>query len=232
MTHDSARYAVLWADPFVSHESSLRRSLRFLAVLGLHVAAVVGMAELATRPAVRETVKELYVRLVELPPPAPEQPVAQEAKPPPVAKKEVVRKPEPPPILAAAAEAPSMASFVVPPPPPAPLPIQAAPPPPLAPLAPMPVVAARFDADYLHNPKPIYPPASRRLSEEGTVTLRVRVSAEGATLAVELRQSSGYPRLDEAALDAVRRWRFVPARQGAEAIESWVAVPIAFKLEQ
>jgi len=231
MTHDSARYAVLWADPFVSHESSLRRSLRFLAVLSLHVAAVVGMAELATRPAVRETVKELYVRLVELPPPAPEQPVAREAKPPPVAKKEVVRKPEPPPpILTAAAEAPTVASFVAPPQPPAPsAPIPAATP---TLAATQPVTAARFDADYLHNPKPIYPPASRRLSEEGTVALRVRVSAEGATLAVELRKSSGYPRLDEAALDAVRRWRFVPARQGAEAIESWVAVPIAFKLEQ
>ena len=90
---------------------------------------------------------------------------------------------------------------------------------------------AGFDAEYLHNPKPVYPWAARRRGDEGRVTLRVRVSAQGAALAVEIAGSSGSSLLDEAALDAVRRWRFVPARRGNEAIESWVSVPIVFRID-
>jgi protein TonB len=229
MFSDTYPASSLWTDPCTVGESLPRRCLRFLVVLGAHVAVIAGGVELASRPEVRQAVEQIYVRLVEAPPPK-ALPVAQEVKPMPVERKPVVRKPEPPPpILTAAAEAPSTSGFAVAPQPPAPpvaAPLQAAPQP-----APQAVTAARFDADYLHNPKPVYPTVSRRRAEEGTVLLRVRVSAEGAALAVELRNSSGYPRLDEAAQDAVRRWRFVPARQGSEAIESWVAVPIAFKLE-
>lgn len=228
---DTTLAAPPWADPCTAGESLPLRGMRFLAVLGAHVAVIAGGVELASRPEIRQAVEQIYVRLVELPPPPPQAPpVAREAKPAPVERRPVVKRPEPPPpVLAAAPEAPSVASFAVAPPPPAlpaPAPVVAAPPP-----APAPVTAARFDADYLHNPKPVYPTVSRRRAEEGTVLLRVRVSAEGAALTVELRTSSGYPRLDEAAQEAVRRWRFVPARQGADAIESWVAVPIAFKLE-
>jgi protein TonB len=227
---DSSSTDSIWADPFAAGESALRQGLRFLAVLGAHVVVIGGGMELASRPEVREAVEKIYVRLVELPPPPPAQPVAQVAKPAPVQRKVVIRKPEPPPpVLTAAAEAPVASSFVVPaqpPTPPTPAPIQPAPP------VSQPVTAARFDADYLQNPKPVYPRISRRLAEEGTVVLRVRVSAEGAALAVELRKSSGYARLDDSAMDAVKRWRFLPARQGNEAIASWVAVPIAFKLEQ
>ncbi|MER2625795.1 MAG: energy transducer TonB, partial [Accumulibacter sp.] len=93
------------------------------------------------------------------------------------------------------------------------------------------LVGARFDADYLHNPKPVYPAASRRLGEEGRVLLRVRVSAQGLPLSVDIRQSSGSPRLDEAARAAVERWRFVPAKQGTEAVESTVVVPLQFTLD-
>ena len=100
-----------------------------------------------------------------------------------------------------------------------------------APPAPPVVAPARFDADYLQNPKPVYPPLSRRLNEEGKVWLRVRVGADGSALEVELKQGSGHARLDAAARDAVARWRFVPAKRGAEPIESWVAVPILFALE-
>ncbi len=97
--------------------------------------------------------------------------------------------------------------------------------------APAPVIAARFDADYLQNPKPVYPALSRRLGEEGKVVLRVRVSAQGASLHVEIKQSSGYFRLDEAARAAVEKWRFVPARQGSEAVEASVLVPLHFTLD-
>jgi periplasmic protein TonB len=90
--------------------------------------------------------------------------------------------------------------------------------------------AARFDADYLSNPAPAYPAASRRMREEGTVYLEVNVTAEGRAGELGVRKSSGYVRLDEAALDTVRHWRFVPARRGAEAIAAQVVVPVVFRL--
>lgn len=92
------------------------------------------------------------------------------------------------------------------------------------------VVPPRFDAAYLDNPPPPYPSLARRLGEQGRVTLRVLVSAEGAAAQVELKNSSGSLRLDQSALGAVKRWRFVPAKQGTQAIAAWVLVPISFTL--
>jgi protein TonB len=90
---------------------------------------------------------------------------------------------------------------------------------------------ARFDANYLRNPAPAYPAMSRRLGEEGRVVLRVFVDIDGRPEQVELKNSSGFPRLDQAAEDAVRRWKFVPAKRGEEAVATWVAVPIVFNLK-
>lgn len=94
------------------------------------------------------------------------------------------------------------------------------------------VSAPRFDAAYLNNPAPAYPTLSRRLSEEGRVLLRVFVTAEGRAQEVRIEGSSGYARLDSAAQDAVARWRFVPARRGADTVATWVLVPISFTLKQ
>ncbi|MBD5801687.1 transport protein TonB [Azoarcus sp. Aa7] len=91
--------------------------------------------------------------------------------------------------------------------------------------------ASRFDAAYLDNPAPQYPKLSRRRGEQGKVTLRVRVRADGRAEAVEIAHSSGHPRLDDAALETVRSWRFVPARQGETPIDSSLLVPIAFRLD-
>ena len=63
------------------------------------------------------------------------------------------------------------------------------------------------------------------------VVLRVLVSGAGTAGSVEIRTSSGFALLDTAALDAVKRWRFVPARQGDQPISAWVLVPITFTLE-
>ena len=89
---------------------------------------------------------------------------------------------------------------------------------------------AQYSADYLHNPKPIYPPLSRRLGEEGQVLLHVQVSADGEALQVNVKRSSGFKRLDQAAMDVVKRWQFVPAKQGNTAQVSWVDVPLQFSL--
>lgn len=99
-----------------------------------------------------------------------------------------------------------------------------------APAEPAPVVPPSFNANYLDNPPPAYPSLSRRMGEEGRVMLRVFVNEQGAADRVELRTSSGHVRLDEVALDTVRRWKFVPARRGNEPIGAWVVVPISFNL--
>jgi len=93
------------------------------------------------------------------------------------------------------------------------------------------LVQARFDADYLHNPKPVYPPMSRRFGEEGKVLLKVRVTSQGTAEQVDIQTGSGYSRLDSAAREAVQRWRFVPARRGDEAVAASVIVPITFALD-
>ncbi len=102
--------------------------------------------------------------------------------------------------------------------------------PPTAPAPAPKTVAPRFDAAYLSNPAPVYPPLSRRLGEEGKVVLRVHVEPDGQPSHVEVRTSSGFVRLDDAALGAVRRWRFVPAKRGDEAVAAWVLVPLNFTL--
>lgn len=88
-----------------------------------------------------------------------------------------------------------------------------------------------LNADYLNNPPPSYPPQSRELGEQGKVLLRVLVNANGGVEQVNLRKSSGYQRLDQAAQDSVKQWRFVPAKRGDQAITAWVVVPISFSLQ-
>lgn len=85
-------------------------------------------------------------------------------------------------------------------------------------------------AKYRHNPKPLYPLAARRRQQEGVVVLDVKVSAQGRVTEVTVAQSSGFPLLDEAALTAVRRWEFDPARKGEAAVDSEILVPVRFRL--
>lgn len=89
----------------------------------------------------------------------------------------------------------------------------------------------RSDAAYLNNPKPEYPAVSLRLGETGRVVLNVQVSATGTVEQVSVRTSSGSERLDQAALKAVKQWKFIPARRGDEAVAAQVLVPITFKTE-
>ena len=88
-----------------------------------------------------------------------------------------------------------------------------------------------FSAAYLRNPPPRYPLAARRAGEQGTVTLRVLVTREGTPARVGVEKTSGSSHLDNAALETVRTWRFAPARQGVAPVESWVLVPVVFRLE-
>ena len=78
--------------------------------------------------------------------------------------------------------------------------------------------------------EPTYPPASRRASEEGTVRLKVLVDEAGRPKDIQIATSSGFSRLDEAAKQAVRRWKFVAATDGAKAVSVWTQVSITFRL--
>jgi periplasmic protein TonB len=88
-----------------------------------------------------------------------------------------------------------------------------------------------FNADYLHNPSPVYPQESRSQGEQGRVILRVLVTLDGRAERVDVRRSSGFSRLDESARETVGRWRFTPARQDDHAVSAWVLVPISYSLE-
>lgn len=94
-----------------------------------------------------------------------------------------------------------------------------------------PLVEAKFHADTLRNPKPPYPLAARRQGVEGRVLLAAHVRADGSCAEVRLKHSSGHGLLDRSALDTVRRWRFLPAKRGNASIDSWVDIPISFRLE-
>lgn len=178
-----------------------------------------------------------------LPPPAPTPTPPPVSRPrplpmaPPPPKKTATPRPEPfpPAPRATPAAPPEPAPVPIVATPPAPEPASPAPPVPApapAPPAPPPVVEApRFNAAYLNNPPPDYPAVARRRGLEGRVVVRAEVLADGRCARVELKQGSGHALLDEAALEAVRKWRFIPARQGDMAVNAWVDVPIAFKLK-
>lgn len=89
----------------------------------------------------------------------------------------------------------------------------------------------RGDLAYLNNPAPSYPTFARRAREQGVVMLRVRVDASGGVEGIEIHKSSGSQRLDDAALAAVKRWRFAPARMGDHPVSGVALVPIHFQLE-
>jgi len=94
-----------------------------------------------------------------------------------------------------------------------------------------PITPARFAAAYLKNPPPVYPSISRRLGEQGSILLSVYVNEQGTAETAVVSKSSGVERLDSAALAAVKRWRFIPARREDQLLASWVQVPIKFILE-
>lgn len=168
----------------------------------------------------------------------PERPVeiAPRPKPKRVAKpRPKPPAPEPLPVITAPAQAPS--PVVALPPPPEPPSLEPEPAPvitaPVAPPAPTPIAVTPpvFNADYLENPPPAYPALSRRLGEQGRVILRVLVNAAGSADEVQVRSSSGHARLDAAARDTVRGWKFVPAKRGGQPVAAWVLIPISFRLE-
>jgi protein TonB len=222
------------------------------SVLVLHVGAVWALQSGLVRRAVESVVPvEIMAVLIEPEPPQvvtppkpveapPPPPVAQKARhePPPPAPMPAplpVAKPTPAPAPEAPLAAPTQVALApitqpvaeaAPPAPPAPVVVAKA-----APAAPTPVELPSTDAEYLQNPKPAYPTISRKLREQGKVVVEVLIGADGSAQQAKVQSSSGFDRLDAAALATVQRWRYVPGRKGGVATAMWFSVPINFVLE-
>jgi len=174
-------------------------------------------------------------------PPAP--PVPLPHKPTPAPPKPTPPKPRPAPTpapapmpLAIADPTPAPAAPVgVVQQQPAAAPVEAAPAPaPAAPAAPPgpAIIQPSSDASHLNNPKPVYPAVSKRLGEQGKIVLRVLIGTDGLPQKIEIKQSSGYERLDRQAVDTVSRWRFVPGTRNGVPEAMWYLQPINFVLQQ
>lgn len=167
------------------------------------------------------------------PPPVP-QPRPQPAKPRPA--------------LPAVKAPPTERSIAVPDTPPEEAPVEPvvetpAPPAPPAPAAPPvaapvqstgspPVAPPLANASHLNNPAPVYPEQARRRGEQGTVHIALLVLADGTVGEIGLARSSGYTDLDESALKAVARWRFVPASRAGVPIDFRYVLPVNFNLRR
>lgn len=226
------------------------------SVLLLHAAALWALQVGLLRRAVELVVPvEILSSIVTPPAPAPVQPALPTAPAPlpPEKPRPVVQRPRPQPpapapapaprpvavpSLAPAPQAPAGVTEPQPPAPPIAAPMTAAPAPVpalAAAQAPVPAAAVQLpstNADYLQNPPPAYPAFSMRLREQGTVLLHVQISAQGTALDAQVKRSSGYPRLDRAALEAVRKWRYVPGQRGGVPETMWFDVPVIFELER
>lgn len=100
-----------------------------------------------------------------------------------------------------------------------------------APAAPSQPKTISSGVEYIQAPQPEYPPSSRRMGEEGKTILRVLVNDRGRADRVEIQKSSGSPRLDDAARQAVIRALFKPYMEDGKAVSVYAIVPIKFQLD-
>ena len=221
----------------------------WLAVGAAHAGVLTAILNMPAR--VTHSGREIIqAELIQPPAPLPVRPALRPEPPKPVPKRPPQTRPEPPretpaiepaseirpaaptpaPILAAPAPAGEPPAFTVPVSSQPDVALVPAPSAQITEAEPLPLVLPVYSAAYLENPPPVYPPMSRQRRESGRVLLRVYVSAAGRGERVEVKASSGFERLDQAAREAVAAWRFVPARRGADPVAAWVQIPIVFVL--
>ncbi|HQS31673.1 energy transducer TonB [Polaromonas sp.] len=227
-----------------------RYALVACAVVALHIGMLwLVQKGLVLQPAKPVVLVEVMARLIEPPAPAaPTAPALPKAAAPVEPPRALPRAPRPPPVQPRQQAA---ARPAAPPAPPAPSteppPAAVAPAAPAAPVAAAPTAAApavkpappsppavqlpSSDADYLQNPPPPYPSLSKRLNEQGKTIVKVLIGPDGLPQRAEIARSSGFDRLDQAALATVMRWRYVPGKRGGVAEAMWFNVPINWVLE-
>jgi protein TonB len=249
--------AIAWEAPYTSFPSDsraqtpsapMRFSRRQIAIAGgvvlFHAAALWALQSGLVRRSVEVVVSVSMVSEI-ITPPAPkvETPVPVPAAPQP-APKPVARQVERPrPVPPAPAPRPLAVPDAAPAPrsaptgelqpqpvaPPISAPVAAAPAP--APAAPARVELPSSEASYLQNPLPVYPPMSKRLGEQGTVLVRVLIGADGLPKEANVKQGSGFDRLDRAAVNYVMVCRYVPGKVGGVPQAMWYDAPVKFNLE-
>lgn len=201
------------------------RGLGFAFVIALHATVLWGLWQHRLIPSPQEAVT-LFVNFIA--PPVPE-------KIPPSPKSKPIEQPKPRQIVAAApVVAPT--DHVAPAPPPQAEPALTAPPAPVAPVAPPRpagplTLTGELSVACPERTPPRYPPLSRRMGEEGTVVLRVELDEQGKVCAARVSGSSGFERLDNAALEAVRTWQCRPAHRDGHAVRAVALQPFKFILQ-
>lgn len=190
-------------------------------VVGLHAAVLYGLWSHRIL-VVPDEVVTLFVDTITLPPPPPKE----APKPARLEKPRPAEKPRPQQLVA---EAPvvSPAEPVAPPPPPA---IEAPAAPPARPVGPV-TLGAELAVSCPERTAPAYPPLSRRMGEEGKVVLRVELDEQGHVSSARVAATSGFARLDEAALAAVKSWRCNPARRDGQPVRAVALQPFKFVLQ-
>ena len=199
-----------------------RHALGIVGVLGLHALLIWALLSGLARDVVQVTQTTVQALLIDEPAPAfaaPPPPRVKAAPPPPA--------PTPAPLAPAAVPAPTAVTT-----PATPAPSVANSPPANAPSAAAPAV--RVGASIAPGgscAKPAYPPASRRLEEEGTVGLRFLIGSDGSVLQSEVVKSSGFARLDEAARQALSKCQFRAGTVDGKPEASWASIQYTWRLE-
>lgn len=229
------RLSAATGKPALSRRESI---LLGVFALTLHVGAIAWLASLPepVLPEVPVQIPPMTIEFTSAAPPVvepPPEPIPEPVvEPPPPVVEELAVKPPPKPQPKPKPQPPKQEVK------PQPKPVETPPPPAPAPAAPIseappapPVeTPPSANAGYLKNPAPEYPSLAQRRGWEGTVLLRVHVLANGKPSDIQIQQSSGRGALDNAAISAVKRWSFVPAKRGDQAIAGWVSVPLEFRL--
>lgn len=196
-------------------------------IAGFHAALLVGLVSMDV-VSLKPVPEPMMVSLVPAaatpppPPPAPDFAPPLEVTPPVIVPPAIdILPPQPSPVQAVVSDAPPPVRTVVTAQP-APAPVTQG----------SPSMAADLATTMISATPPKYPVESRRRKEEGTVTLLVTVSPEGDVAAIEVSRSSGFARLDKAALAAVKTWRWSPVLRGGIAVPVRGIVEIPFILKK
>lgn len=198
-----------------------------LVILALHAVLIGALIQVRNHIIRAEDAKLTVVNLTPAPPPP-----AEEAPPPPPSKPDIVA---PVPIVQTPAAPVPIATTPDPTPISAPSPATPAPPAPPAPsvavAAPSVAQLGDIGVQMLSGKLPRYPLDSRRKREQGTVVLALRVGTDGAVEKISVARSSGFSRLDDAARDAVKHWRWRPILRGGQAVpvEGVVEIPFVIR---
>jgi len=183
-----------------------------LVVLGLHLALIYAIAVSLGIVELPSAAKPMEAVIIDSPP-------AEQSEPVPVVKPDLESPPIETPPMENTIPEPEIATEEV-----APAAITAE-------TSPAPPIGETADMKVNRRVDPVYPAASRREGEEGTGLFRVLVDERGRPIEVQVLKTSGFPRLDEAAMTAIRKWTFSPAMQSGAAVKSWTRVSVAFRLE-